>query len=159
MLHYHDCSHFSDGSWNTSDPVTINVGSAAVPVSKMLPVGDKLWCSCHNTVKIFDTVALQFQVSKNCSLLSSTSTYIIQAKFARDFSTYYFDIWTSNSLISFHWSSNVVDSYWSFKYDLQCYTSLSQLNKILLSIVKIVFYEGGFMYNSTNFVLTLSFTV
>lgn len=40
----------------------INVGSAAVPVSKMLPVGDKLWCSCHNTVKIFDTVALQFQV-------------------------------------------------------------------------------------------------
>lgn len=54
----------SDGSWNTSDPVTINVGSAAVPVSKMLPVGDKLWCSCHNTVKIFDTVTLQFQVSK-----------------------------------------------------------------------------------------------
>lgn len=54
-----------DGSWNTSDPVTINVGSAAIPVSKMLPVGDKLWCSCHNTVKIFDTVTLQFQVSKN----------------------------------------------------------------------------------------------
>lgn len=51
-----------DGSWNTSDPVTINVGSAAVLVSKMLPVGDKLWCSCHNTVKIFDTISLQFQV-------------------------------------------------------------------------------------------------
>lgn len=29
----------------------------------MLPVGDKLWCSCHNTVKIFDTVTLQFQHS------------------------------------------------------------------------------------------------
>lgn len=57
----------TDGSWNTSDPVTINVGSAAVPVSKMLPVGDKLWCSCHNAVKIFDTVALQFQVSKTRS--------------------------------------------------------------------------------------------
>lgn len=57
--------HLLDGSWNTSDPVTINVGSAAIPVSKMLPVGDKLWCSCHNTVKIFDTVTLQFEVSKN----------------------------------------------------------------------------------------------
>lgn len=55
---------YLDGSWNTSDPVTINVGSAAVPVSKMLSVGDKLWCSCHNTVKIFDTNTLQFQVSK-----------------------------------------------------------------------------------------------
>jgi len=54
----------SDGGWNTSDPVTIGVGSAAVPVSKMLPVGDTLWCSCHNTVKVFDTVALQFQVSE-----------------------------------------------------------------------------------------------
>lgn len=56
-------SNFPDGSWNTSDPVTINVGSAAVPVSKMLPVGDKLWCSCHNSVKIFDTIALKFEVS------------------------------------------------------------------------------------------------
>ncbi|XP_050544977.1 rho guanine nucleotide exchange factor 17-like [Daktulosphaira vitifoliae] len=57
------CIYYPDtnGSWNTSDPVTINVGSAAMPVSKMLPVGDKLWCSCHNTVKILDTNTLQFQ--------------------------------------------------------------------------------------------------
>ncbi|XP_025208215.1 rho guanine nucleotide exchange factor 17 [Melanaphis sacchari] len=59
------CIYYPDtnGNWNTSDPVTINAGSAAIPVSKMLPVGDKLWCSCHNTVKIFDTVSLQFQHS------------------------------------------------------------------------------------------------
>lgn len=63
MINLKRSVHDSDGSWNTSDPVTINVGSAALPVSKMLPVGDKLWCSCHNNVKIFDTVALQFQVS------------------------------------------------------------------------------------------------
>ncbi|XP_050441671.1 rho guanine nucleotide exchange factor 17 [Adelges cooleyi] len=57
------CIYYPDtnGSWNTSDPVTINVGSAAMPVSKMLPVGDKLWCLCHNTVKILDTITLQFQ--------------------------------------------------------------------------------------------------
>lgn len=67
---------FTDGSWNTSDPVTINVGSVAVPVSKMLPVGDKLWCSCHNTVKIFDTVTLQFQVSRH--LLFTTPTKNLQ---------------------------------------------------------------------------------
>lgn len=63
FINKHNILHLLDGSWNTSDPVTINVGSAAIPVSKMLPVGDKLWCSCHNTVKIFDTVTLQFQVS------------------------------------------------------------------------------------------------
>lgn len=71
-----------DGSWNTSDPVIINVGSAAVPVSKMLPVGDKLWCSCHNSVKIFDTVALQFQVRKTnvyyFTNLFTSSRYLVQ---------------------------------------------------------------------------------
>ncbi|XP_044257449.1 rho guanine nucleotide exchange factor 17 [Tribolium madens] len=45
-----------DGSgWNVNSPTTVSVGSTNMPVSKMLPNAGKLWCSCGNTIKVFNT--------------------------------------------------------------------------------------------------------
>ncbi|XP_071861961.1 rho guanine nucleotide exchange factor 17 isoform X7 [Bombus fervidus] len=60
------------GGWNTPDPTTVSVGSVASPVTKMLPVSGKLWCGCHNSVKILNTHSLDiehtFAVSNDTSL-------------------------------------------------------------------------------------------
>lgn len=60
------------GGWNTPDPTTVSVGTVASPITKMLPVSGKLWCGCHNTVKIFNTHTLDiehaFAVSNDTSL-------------------------------------------------------------------------------------------
>ncbi|XP_029040416.2 rho guanine nucleotide exchange factor osg-1 isoform X6 [Osmia bicornis bicornis] len=60
------------GGWNTPDPTTVSIGTAASPVTKMLPVSGKLWCSCHNSVKILNTHSLDiehtFAVSNDTSL-------------------------------------------------------------------------------------------
>ncbi|KAK9305283.1 hypothetical protein QLX08_003640 [Tetragonisca angustula] len=60
------------GGWNTSDPTTVSVGTVASPVTKMLPVSGKLWCGCHNSVKILNTNTLDiehtFAVSNDTSL-------------------------------------------------------------------------------------------
>lgn len=45
----------------TSDPTTISVGTVASPVTKMLPVSGKLWCGCHNTIKILNTHPLEIE--------------------------------------------------------------------------------------------------
>ncbi|XP_015511669.1 rho guanine nucleotide exchange factor 17 isoform X3 [Neodiprion pinetum] len=49
------------GGWITSDPTTISVGTVASPVTKMLPVAGKLWCGCHNTIKILNTHPLDIE--------------------------------------------------------------------------------------------------
>ncbi|XP_015585736.1 rho guanine nucleotide exchange factor 10-like protein isoform X2 [Cephus cinctus] len=49
------------GSWNTGDPTTISVGTVASPVTKMLPVSGKLWCGCHNTIKVLNTHPLDIE--------------------------------------------------------------------------------------------------
>ncbi|XP_012256069.2 uncharacterized protein LOC105686072 isoform X1 [Athalia rosae] len=49
------------GGWITSDPTTISVGTVASPVTKMLPVSGKLWCGCHNTIKILNTHPLEIE--------------------------------------------------------------------------------------------------
>nr|XP_012147901.1 PREDICTED: uncharacterized protein R02F2.2 isoform X1 [Megachile rotundata] len=60
------------GGWNTPDPTTVSIGTAASPVTKMLPVSGKLWCGCHNSVKILNTHTLDiehtFAVSNDTSL-------------------------------------------------------------------------------------------
>ncbi|XP_033360117.1 rho guanine nucleotide exchange factor 17 isoform X9 [Bombus vosnesenskii] len=60
------------GGWNTPDPTTVSVGTVASPVTKMLPVSGKLWCGCHNSVKILNTHSLDiehtFAVSNDTSL-------------------------------------------------------------------------------------------
>lgn len=60
------------GGWNTPDPTSVSVGTVASPVTKMLPVSGKLWCGCHNSVKILNTHTLDiehtFAVSNDTSL-------------------------------------------------------------------------------------------
>ncbi|CAK9806445.1 Rho guanine nucleotide exchange factor 17 [Anthophora quadrimaculata] len=60
------------GGWNTPEPTTISVGTVASPVTKMLPVSGKIWCGCHNSVKILNTHTLDiehmFAVSNDTSL-------------------------------------------------------------------------------------------
>ncbi|KAI5726828.1 hypothetical protein M8J76_009159 [Diaphorina citri] len=53
----------SYGTWNTGDPCIIPVGSAATPVTKMLPVHNKLWCTCHDLIKILNVTTLQIEDS------------------------------------------------------------------------------------------------
>nr|CAD7201088.1 unnamed protein product [Timema douglasi] len=47
--------------WNTTDPYIVSVGTAATPVTRMLPIAGRLWCSCHNAIKILNTSSLQVE--------------------------------------------------------------------------------------------------
>ncbi|KAG5308422.1 ARHGH factor, partial [Acromyrmex insinuator] len=49
------------GGWNTPDPTTVSVGTVASPVTKMLSVSGKLWCGCHNSVKVLNTHTLDIE--------------------------------------------------------------------------------------------------
>nr|CAD7258990.1 unnamed protein product [Timema shepardi] len=49
------------GGWNTTDPYIVSVGTAATPVTRMLPIAGRLWCSCHNAIKILNTSSLQVE--------------------------------------------------------------------------------------------------
>lgn len=49
------------GGWNTHDSTTVAVGTVASPVTKMLPVAEKLWCSCRNSIKVFNTRTLEVE--------------------------------------------------------------------------------------------------
>ncbi|XP_039288297.1 rho guanine nucleotide exchange factor 17 isoform X2 [Nilaparvata lugens] len=48
-------------SWNTNDPQTISVGTASTPVTRMVPINGRLWCSCHSTIKVLNTNSLQIE--------------------------------------------------------------------------------------------------
>lgn len=51
--------------------MTVSVSTVASPVTKMLPVSGKLWCGCHNTIKVLNTYSLDiehtFTVSNDAS--------------------------------------------------------------------------------------------
>lgn len=51
------------GAWNTNGPTIVTVGSSSMPVSKMLPNGDKLWCGCGNVIKVFNIRSLVTETS------------------------------------------------------------------------------------------------
>jgi len=51
----------SAGGWSTPDPTTVSVGTVASPVTKMLSVSGKLWCGCHNSIKVLDTHTLDIE--------------------------------------------------------------------------------------------------
>jgi hypothetical protein len=38
------------------------VGTAATPVTRMLPIAGRLWCGCHNAIKILNTTSLEVEV-------------------------------------------------------------------------------------------------
>ncbi|CAA9999436.1 unnamed protein product [Nesidiocoris tenuis] len=48
-----------NGGWNTNDVLTMTVGSAATPVTKIVPITGQLWCTCHTSVKILNTASLE----------------------------------------------------------------------------------------------------
>ncbi|KAL1131698.1 hypothetical protein AAG570_011311, partial [Ranatra chinensis] len=68
-----------NGAWNTSDAVTLSVGSAAMPVTKMVPISGRLWCSCHTTIKILNTSTLLVEHSFVASGESGRSVTCIAA--------------------------------------------------------------------------------
>lgn len=49
------------GGWNSSEARTICVGTVASPVTKFLAVSGKLWCGCHNTVRILNTHSMDIE--------------------------------------------------------------------------------------------------
>ncbi|RZF36300.1 hypothetical protein LSTR_LSTR006805 [Laodelphax striatellus] len=58
--------------WNTNDPQTISVGTASTPVTRMVPINGRLWCSCHSTIKVLNTSSLQIEHSFTaCGSLNS----------------------------------------------------------------------------------------
>ena len=59
----YDQNVISGGGWNTTDPYTVSVGSAATPVTRMLPIAGRLWCGCHNSIKILNTASLEVEVN------------------------------------------------------------------------------------------------
>ncbi|XP_022241065.1 rho guanine nucleotide exchange factor 17-like [Limulus polyphemus] len=59
------------GSWNTTDPQHVLVGSVAAPVTKMLATAGKMWCGCQGDIKVLNTTNLEiehsFQVTRGSS--------------------------------------------------------------------------------------------
>ncbi|XP_063982833.1 rho guanine nucleotide exchange factor 17 isoform X3 [Diachasmimorpha longicaudata] len=53
--------------WNTVEPSTVSVGTPSSPVTKMVSVTGKLWCSCHNIVKVLNIATLEIEHSLNVS--------------------------------------------------------------------------------------------
>lgn len=54
------CVYIREGSvWNINNPIILTIGSIANPVTKLLNVNDKLWCSIQGVIKILNTSTLQ----------------------------------------------------------------------------------------------------
>ncbi|XP_034939574.1 uncharacterized protein [Chelonus insularis] len=53
--------------WSTLDALTVSVGTPETPVTKMVPVSitNKLWCSCHNSIKVLNTMTMEVEHSFN----------------------------------------------------------------------------------------------
>ncbi|XP_059079950.1 uncharacterized protein LOC131878066 [Tigriopus californicus] len=51
------------GLWDKVGAKTLSVGTTDHPVSKMITIGSKIWCSAHNTIKVIDSVTLDIETS------------------------------------------------------------------------------------------------
>ncbi|KAK3925866.1 Rho guanine nucleotide exchange factor 17, partial [Frankliniella fusca] len=65
------------GGWNTTEPYTVTVGSAACPVTRMVPVSGRLWCSCQHTIKILNTYSLQVEQTVVAADSNRAVTYFV----------------------------------------------------------------------------------
>lgn len=54
--------YFTDGLWNTSSPQRIQIATNVAPISKMVLVEDKLWCSTLNSIAIINTASHDLEV-------------------------------------------------------------------------------------------------
>lgn len=48
-----------NSSWNINCPIVLSIGTLASPVTKLLNVGGKLWCSIQGVIKILNISTLQ----------------------------------------------------------------------------------------------------
>lgn len=55
----------TSGGWNTVEPSTVSVTTPSAPVTKMVSVTGKLWCSCQNTVKVLNIATIEIEHSLN----------------------------------------------------------------------------------------------
>lgn len=69
---------FAD-TWNTTSPQTISLGSVTNPVSKLLNVHGKLWCSIQGTIKIINATTLQvenqIQIASDIKPITNMAVY------------------------------------------------------------------------------------
>lgn len=53
--------------WDPQSSQTLVLGSASNPITKMVPVGGKLWCGSQNRVLIINTTTLEKEVGRMCA--------------------------------------------------------------------------------------------
>lgn len=53
---------FTGSFWDPQSSQTLVLGTSSHPVTKMVPVGGKLWCGSQNTVLIINTTTLEREV-------------------------------------------------------------------------------------------------
>uniref|UniRef100_A0A1L8DLE6 Putative guanine nucleotide exchange factor n=1 Tax=Nyssomyia neivai TaxID=330878 RepID=A0A1L8DLE6_9DIPT len=63
--------------WNTSDPITLTIGSASNPITKLLNVDGKLWCSIQGVIKIFNVSTHQVENEVQISSESKPITNMV----------------------------------------------------------------------------------
>lgn len=72
-------SFILDGCWNTTTPHTLLLGSATNPISKLLNVNGKLWCSVQGTIKVMNSATLQvenqMQISPDIKPITNMAVY------------------------------------------------------------------------------------
>ncbi|XP_055853604.1 rho guanine nucleotide exchange factor 17 isoform X2 [Episyrphus balteatus] len=51
--------HRENVGWNTTSPLFISIGTVSSPVTKLMNVYGKLWCSIQGIIKVLDTKTLQ----------------------------------------------------------------------------------------------------
>lgn len=57
-----------NSSWSTHSPIVLSMGSLINPVTKLLNVYGKLWCSIQGVIKILNTSTLQVICRQNLSI-------------------------------------------------------------------------------------------
>ncbi|XP_031626312.1 uncharacterized protein LOC116342734 [Contarinia nasturtii] len=72
-------SRDQNGTWNTTSPQTILLGSATSPISKLLNVNGKLWCSVQGTIKVMNSstqqIENQLQISSDIKPITNMAVY------------------------------------------------------------------------------------
>ncbi|KAH8310855.1 hypothetical protein KR044_003245, partial [Drosophila immigrans] len=69
------CVYLRDGatSWNTCLSHCLSIGTVTSPVTKLLNVNGKLWCSIQGIIKVLDTETFSVRIS-NCDISVETLT-------------------------------------------------------------------------------------
>ncbi|GLV39352.1 uncharacterized protein CBL_13229 [Carabus blaptoides fortunei] len=113
------------GGWNTSSPLCVNVSTSMMPVSKMLPNSGKLWCSCNNSIKIFNihTLTVDHTLQTNGDQNKSITCMVISG----------LGVW-----LSLH-NSAVIKCFHSLTYEFLCEVNMAPaVTKMLTSCDDII---------------------